>query len=334
MLGSIRVRFPSLVTILLLLSVSFEGIELDDVTGTLPAEMKDPVAHIDIGTELFWNSWEDEDAISSAGLTTEKEGRIGSSTVDNSPDSGTLPNGSCCDRSDGTSVLDMGTPAKPTEYPSDWFEDQPEYPWDCPEDWGLTSHDCCKVPDPEWTARASQLECSFCIWAPLPIFLGSFSWFADKMQYAVEEGAALADFASLYCSPNWSGWVIEGVPDAAWMSLINWLEVVASFVNRPTFPTILTEDSNWSTEVMWFIDSWCAWYAAKAFDTGSVAVAGSTFFFIVLCQWFLIELSVLQDPSRCDLLSQLPSVYAVYKQLAGWYVDWNTKRKVSYGHEW
>jgi hypothetical protein len=56
MLGSIKVRFPSLVTILLLLRVSFERIELDDVTGTLPVEMKDPVAHIDIGTDLFWNS--------------------------------------------------------------------------------------------------------------------------------------------------------------------------------------------------------------------------------------------------------------------------------------
>jgi hypothetical protein len=56
MLGSTKVRFPSLVTIHLLLSVSFESIELDDVTGTLPVEMKDPVAHIDIGTDLFWNS--------------------------------------------------------------------------------------------------------------------------------------------------------------------------------------------------------------------------------------------------------------------------------------
>jgi hypothetical protein len=81
---------------------------------------------------------------------------------------------------------------KPTEYPCDWLEDEPEYPWDCPEDWGLTSHVYCKVPDPEWTTRASQPECCFCIWAPLPIFLGSFSWFADKLQYAVEERATLA----------------------------------------------------------------------------------------------------------------------------------------------
>jgi hypothetical protein len=39
-----------------------------------------------------------------------------------------------------------------------------------------------------------------------------------------------------------------------------------------------------------------------------VAVAGSTFFFIVLCQWFLIELSVLQEDPQVQMPSSPQSV--------------------------
>jgi hypothetical protein len=39
-----------------------------------------------------------------------------------------------------------------------------------------------------------------------------------------------------------------------------------------------------------------------------VAVAGSTFFFIVLCQWFLIELSVLQEDPQAQMPSSPQSV--------------------------